>query len=316
MTSNVAIDPLKRKPLTQTEISPVAFRTSANGTLFLDFGRAAFGTLLVPFPSASKRQRIIIHLGEMLSDNGCIERHPPGSIRYLRLAQPLDAGTQGIRLTIPPDPRNTGPAAIRMPPEIGEVYPFRYAEIEHAAGIDPNAVRQIAVHYPFHDSASSFHSSDPILNDVWELCKYSIKATSFCGIYVDGDRERIPYEADAYINQLGHYCVDREYALARHTHEYLIRHPTWPTEWQLHSVLMAWADLMYTGDATSVKTYYNDLCLKTLMELARNDGLISTESGRCTRAFEERLHLRNSSGSRPKAGGHLNENMRSLGIVL
>ena len=89
MTSNVAIGPLKRKPLTQTEISPVAFRTSANGTLFLDFGRAAFGTLLVPFPSASKRQRIIIHLGEMLSDNGCIERHPPGSIRYLRLAQPL-----------------------------------------------------------------------------------------------------------------------------------------------------------------------------------------------------------------------------------
>jgi hypothetical protein len=32
-------------------------------------------------------------------------------------------------------------------------------------------------------------------------------------IYVDGDRERIPYEADAYINMLSHYAVDSEYSI-------------------------------------------------------------------------------------------------------
>jgi alpha-L-rhamnosidase len=147
------------------------------------------------------------------------------------------------------------------------------------------------VHYPFDDSASSFQCSDHILNAVWNLCKYSIKATTFCGVYVDGDRERIPYEGDAYINQLCHYCVDREYSLARYTHEYLLQHPTWPTEWQLHSVMMAWADYLYTGEITSLEAFYDDLCVKTLMGLGREDRLISTETEFCNRDFEERLHL-------------------------
>ncbi len=285
---------MKIKPLTQTCVAPVATRMTDNGTLCVDFGRAAFGTLLVPPANSHPRDLLVVHLGEKLSETCRIDRNPPGTVRYIRIAQPCKTQRGPTRIIIPADKRNTGPAAIRMPSEIGEVYPFRYAEIENAIGIDPSSVRQIAVHYPFNDSASSFESSDTVLNSVWDLCKYSIKATSFCGIYVDGDRERIPYEGDAYINQLSHYCVDREYALARHTHEYLLRHPTWPTEWQLHSVLMAWADLMYTGDTTSIAAYYDDLCAKTLIDLARDDGLISTESEQCTRAFEERLHLYHS----------------------
>jgi hypothetical protein len=116
------------------------------------------------------------------------------------------------------------------------------------------------------------------LNDIWALCKYSMKATSFCGVYVDGDRERIPYEADAYINQLSHYAVDREYALARYTHEYLLDHPTWPTEWLQHSVLMAWADFMYTGNTESLARHYDLLkAEKTLEHRARPDGLLNTK---------------------------------------
>jgi hypothetical protein len=110
-------------------------------------------------------------------------------------------------------------------------------------------------------------------------------------MYVDGDRERIPYEGDAYINQLGHYCVDDEPSLARYTHEYLLQYPTWFTEWQLHSVLIAWADYIYTGDAESLAAFYDDLKVKTLVDLAREDGLISTQSDLYTREFEEKLHL-------------------------
>jgi len=127
---------------------------------------------------------------------------------------------------------------------------------------------------------------------VWELCKYSIKATSFCGVYVDGDRERIAYEADAYINQLSHYCVDREFTMARYTHEYLMQNPTWPTEWILHSVLMAWADYLYTGNTESLERYYTSLKAKTLIALSREDGLISTQTGLVTEEVLRSIHFR------------------------
>jgi len=284
---------VERKSLTQTEVAPTETRLTDQGVLFIDFGRAAFGTLLVPVPLGPHRNSIVVHLGEKLAIDGRIDRTPPGTVRYIRIEQTLGTCRDSCRITIPPDERNTGPGAIRMPSHIGEVYPFRYAEIENAMDLDPSAVRQLCVHYPFDENASSFASSSNVLNAVWELCKYSIKATSFCGVYVDGDRERIPYGGDAYINQLGHYCVDREYTLARYTHEYLIQHPAWPTEWQLHSVTMAWQDYMYTGEMQSLETFYDDLCVKTLIDLAREDGLISTESGLCTTEFERRLHLHN-----------------------
>lgn len=282
---------VETKPLVQTIVPPVETRLTDDGTLFVDFGKAAFGTVLVPSSNDPRCGSAVVHLGEKLTLDGRIDRNPPGSVRYIRIEQALEPGPGLTRIVIPSDKRSTGPGAVKMPVEIGEVYPFRYAEIERAIGIDPAAVRQVRVHYPFDDSASSFDSSDTVLNAVWDLCKYSIKATTFCGIYVDGDRERIPYEGDAYINQLGHYCVDHEYAFARYSHEYLIQHPTWPTEWQMHSVLMAWSDYMYTGDTKSLAEFYDDLCVKTLIDLARDDGLISTESALCTKEFEQRLHL-------------------------
>ncbi len=110
-------------------------------------------------------------------------------------------------------------------------------------------------------------------------------------MYVDGDRERIPYEGDAYINQLGHYGVDRDYQLARHSLEYLIRRPTWPTEWILHCVPMAWADYRYTGDTALLAAYYDGLRHKVLLPLAREDGLISTATGLVTKELQAAIHL-------------------------
>ena len=233
-----------------------------------------------------------VHLGEVPAGTDGIDRNPGGSRRYRMMRLTLDEGTRTYRVAITPDKRNTGSRAIKMPKDIGEVMPFRYCEIVNSpSALDATKVCQITVHYPFDEAASHFTSSSQILNDVWDLCKYSIKATSFCGVYVDGDRERIPYEADAYINQLGHYCVDREYTMARYTHEYLITRPTWPTEWILHSVLMAWADYLYTGDRDSIEYYYDDLKAKTLLALARADGLISTQTGLVTDEVLKSIHF-------------------------
>ena len=234
-----------------------------------------------------------MHLGEVPTGDDTIDRNPGGTRRYRMMTLQIDAGTHTYKVAITPDRRNTGSNAIKMPASVGEVMPFRYCEIINSPSpIDATKIVQIAVHYPFDKDASQFRSSSDVLDDVWDLCKYSIKATSFCGVYIDGDRERIPYEADAYINQLCHYGVDREYTMARYTHEYLITHPTWPTEWILHSVLMAWADYLYTGDIESTEHYYDDLKAKTLLALARDDGLISTQTGLVTDEVLRSIHFK------------------------
>jgi len=117
-----------------------------------------------------------------------------------------------------------------------------------------------------------------------------MKATTFCGLYVDGDRERIAYEGDTYINQLGHYGCDREFTLARRTHEYLVTHPNWPTEWLLLSVLLAWSDYEYTGDPSSLARFYADLRAKCLSAIARDDGLISVQEHPPSDALLADLH--------------------------
>lgn len=260
-----------RYPLQQTEVAPVRLARTGEGRCFLDFGRAAFAGLRLTLSSPEAGRKVVVHLGEALEGPERVQRKPGGSVRYHRAEIELRAGRHAY--SVPLAPRDLR----RMPPEIGAVMPFRYVEVEGSpTPLGPADARQLATHYPFDEGAAQFACSDPQLNRVWELCRYSIKATSFCGLYVDGDRERLPYEADAYINQLGHYCTDREFSLARYSHEHLLLHPTWPTEWILHSVLMAWADYLYTGDRESLARFYPDLREKTLRALAREDGLIST----------------------------------------
>jgi hypothetical protein len=260
---------------------------------FFDFGRDAFGTLLVHFRTAHP-DTLIIHLGEKISGEGRIDRKPGGTIRYQCISLPVDPSTAAYTVNLPPDQRNTGPAAVPLPDSIGTIMPFRYCEIESGKGsLRGISLEQLTCHYRFKDRASYFTCSDTVLNQVWDLCKYTIKATSFAGLYVDGDRERIPYEADALINQLSHYAVDNEYSLARRTNVYFMDHPTWPTEWILHTVPLFYQDFLHTGDIGPLAAYYEALKYKTLMQLEREDGLISSASDKLTGEFMEKLGFSN-----------------------
>jgi alpha-L-rhamnosidase len=144
---------------------------------------------------------------------------------------------------------------------------FRYAEILNApAGFNADRIRAVVLRYPFDDHASYFASSDTVLNDVWELCKYTIKGTSL-DVYVDTHtRERRNYEGDALVNQLSHYAVDREFALPRYSVEYLYYRPTWPAEYKPQSILMAWNDYMYTGNPDSIRRHFDVLRNSKLFE--------------------------------------------------
>lgn len=272
-------------PQVKTLEQPISVNKIDKNITFIDFGKAAFGQLVLNLTSKNDKDSVIIHLGENAID-GRVDKNPSGSIRYHRYVIGLMKGTHSYRLKIAKDKRNTGSVAVLSPVYIGEILPFRYCEIErYEKSLSTLDIVRESVHYPFDESASHFECSNDTLNKIWNLCKYSIKATSALGIYIDGDRERIPYEADAIINQLSHYGVDREYSMARRSHEYLLKYPTWPTEWILQAVLIAWYDYMYTGDSRSLKANYDILKARTLMKLREKNGLISTTTGLQTTDF-------------------------------
>jgi len=298
---NDLFDKFPLRQLTKTPVAVANITHNQDGSILLDFGRDAFAQIELTLDSKVDG-RIEVLFGEKLRENH-IDRKPGGSIRFSSYELNVKKGVASYFIKFRPDGRNTrtapvgsGAVPILMPEEIGEVYPFRYCEL---LGLNGDVVvpdtRQLMVHYPFNDEASSFSCSDTVLNKVWDLCKYSIKATSFCGYYVDGDRERIPYEADALLNQLSHYGVDSEYAMARRSTAYLLENPTWPTEWQLIMVFMAFYDYLYTGDKTLIDKYYDVLKAKTLLALRDDNGLISTLTGRITQEVLESIRYRGTS---------------------
>ena len=261
--------------------APVSISSLAPGVVLVDFGQVAFGNLSI-LPPAGAAGEVTVHFGEALA-NGRLNRTPPGSVRYATTRVTL-AGTVTIVAAPPPDARNTRqPAAVLTPPEWGVVTPFRWVEIEGWPGeLRPEHLRrQAAFASTWDDGAATFGSSDELLDRIWELCRYSIKATTFAGVYVDGDRERISYEADAYLNQLSHYATDRDVQMARDTFDRLMAHPTWPTEWAFHMIFMAHADWMHTGDTKWLAARYDALKTKLLLDRARADGLlVSSEAQR------------------------------------
>lgn len=275
-------------------IKPVSAVKTTDGNTLIDFGKDAFGTIQLNYKT-DKADTLIICLGEKLL-NGKLDHNPGGTIRYSETKLAVKPGQLTYTLNLVPDKRNTTGAAVLLPDSLGVVLPFRYTEIKNAdKQISIEDIGQVALFHYFDENKSQFTSSDTILNQIWELCKYSMKATSFAGIYIDGDRERIAYEADAYINQLGHYSVDREYAMAKRTIEHFMNNPTWPTEWLLHTAMMAYQDYYYTGDTEILEKYYTQLKSKSLIDLAREDGLLSSQTPAVNGTYMKKLGFRDTS---------------------
>lgn len=271
-------------PVHLVDEAPVSITRVNPNVILVDFGRASFGNIHLS-PPVDSDHRVSVHFGEDLRD-GRINREPPGTVRYAKARIHLK-GSEPILAAPPADERNiqshypNTPPAVLTPREWGVVLPFRWVEIEGWPGEleAQQIIRKSAFASTWDDEAAAFESSDEMLNRIWDLCHYSIKATTFAGVYVDGDRERIPYEADAYLNQLSHYSTDNDLEMARDTFDWLIKHPTWPTEWALHMIFMAHADYRHTGDTKWLSPRYESLKPKLLLDRAREDGLlVSKES--------------------------------------
>lgn len=266
---------IAHEPVVTTPVEPVRIVRQNKGNYFIDFGKDAYSWLRLTIDAPSKK-KLIVRFGEKASGNS-VDQHPGGTIRYADTTVVLMPGLHTYNIHTSPNYRNTHGSAVPVPDHLGVILPFRYVGIEGIPGnLKKSMLRQMTVHEPFNEEASYFKSTDATLNAVWNLCKYSIKATSAFGYYVDGDRERTPYEADAYIDQLGDYCTARSYYMARRTGQYLLAHPTWPTEWKFHSIFIAYADYMYTGNKDALRHDYNILQTKLLQKYARSDGLLDT----------------------------------------
>ena len=279
--SPAAGGPSDYKKTVQRRVAPASVECRIPGRTLVDFGKMAFGFLEL-VPPAGARGPYEVRLGELLKPDGSVNMKPGATIRAARVTGTIEADGV-LRVPLVADKRNTNGgregAAIQIPPEHGVIMPFRYVEVMQAPfTVTPETVRMVAVNYPIDLSESSFSCSDERLNRIYDLCKHTILVSSFAGIYVDGDRERIPYEADAYINQLSDYAVHSDYSLARASHAYLMKHPTWPTEWKQHSIFMAWADWMWSGDTGALAEFYDPLRNDKLLEKYRraSDGLLVT----------------------------------------
>jgi alpha-L-rhamnosidase len=275
-------------PVHLVDEAPVSIERIDSNTLLVDFGRVSFGNIQL-IPPADIDSSLTLHFGEDFK-NGRINRKPPGTVRYA-LAEVNLKGAEPVIAAPPADERNTQtdrpntPPAVLTPPEWGVILPFRWVEIEGWPGeLEPQyIVRKSAFASTWDDKAAAFECSDPLLNRIWDLCHYSIKATTFAGVYVDGDRERIPYEADAYLNQLSHYTTDNDIQMARDTFDWLMKHPTWPTEWAFHMIFMAHADYRHTACTKWLADRYESLKPKLLAERAREDGLLVSNQKQITR---------------------------------
>jgi hypothetical protein len=103
------------------------------------------------------------------------------------------------------------------------------------------------VSYPWVESDSSFSSDNATLDAVYDLCRYTVHAAAL-DTYTDSNtRERTPYEADGVIAASGRLLVQRDVLFPRHSHAFVLDHPTWPVEWKQLSPFLGWQDYMATG---------------------------------------------------------------------
>ncbi len=278
ITSSELDDYTSMLPLEKNDEAPVEIKRKGQSVL-ADFGRDAFSQVKLRLNSfTGVDDSVTVHLGEC-AWNDQVDRYPGYSLRYTYYGFSLKKGYNRYKIKFVPDSRNTDPnqnemgvSPVLMPEKTGEVYPFRYCELEGYNGVVAyNNIVRTVVNYPFDENLSYFKSSDTILNQIYDLCKWTMRATSFCGMFVDGDRERIPYEADVLINQLSYFAVNNQYSISRNSVERLIYNPTWPTEWILQTLIIAYNDYLYSGDNSLLNKYYTDLKSKTLNMLRNED---------------------------------------------
>lgn len=279
------------EPLVKTRQKAGITKVLEGGSTVADFGQDAFAQPML-IVNAKQKTKIRVFIGEKLNSSGHVDMNPGGTIRAAKYELNVKKGKHAYKINLRHDKRNTGKDAIKIPDFIGEITPFRYCEtVDSGGNAKVTAFLRDAVSYQLDENASHFSSDNDTLNRIFDFCKYSLRATSALGYFVDGDRERIPYEADALISMLGTYNTFGEYCMARRTLRHLLAHPTWPTEWNLQTVALAFGDYFHTGDTRLASHEFELLEAHTLSALECDNSLISSCTGLQTPEFLKSINM-------------------------
>ena len=135
---------------------------------------------------------------------------------------------------------------------------FRYLSVVFEDGPPPAkwSVSAWGVQAPWDEEDSYFHSSNEMLNKVWQLSSYTLQA-AVTDTYADSNtRERRPYEADGLIAAGDRLLLQRSSIMwGRHSHSWIIQFPTWPVEWLQITPFLAWQDYWATGQTDLMQAY-------------------------------------------------------------
>ncbi|MCD8109541.1 MAG: family 78 glycoside hydrolase catalytic domain [Clostridiales bacterium] len=229
------LEPEESDPLLRYEVTPQSVKQLSDGSYVIDFGQEIVGCLELTIDS-SARQSISVCYGEELNNDG--------SVRYSMLTGNVYAETW----TLMSGSQQISGLNMKV---------FRYVQISGCADtITAENIGGFQIRQDFSEDASSFSSSNSILNDEYSLAKYTIKATSQ-NLYVDTQsRERQNYSGDLLINMTAAFSVESDYALAKRSLDYAIANPTWPAEYLLYTVMASWQYYLYSGDSEFLAEHY------------------------------------------------------------
>jgi hypothetical protein len=262
-----------------TKYLPIKVIRTNEDSCFFIFKNTWFGTIELDISKENKPDILKIKLGELAEKNKIIDKSQVGIPSVAYFEELIDLRSISSDKYILNLPRRNLPNNKKLPYNINGVIPFKFVEVSEGCNESiESSLQQIALTYTFKNNSSYFKSDNNTLNEVYDLSKHTIKATSFAGLYIDGYRELKPYEADSFINQLGHYAIDSDYLLARETQEFLLSNGTWPTEWIMHSVFMAYHDYLQTGDKKFIRDNYAKLKARSLIALSTSNSLISSKN--------------------------------------
>ena len=230
------LSPAAVDPVGEYEVSPATIVEKSKGNYFIDLGKEITGGISLEFTDIEEPAELEVRYGEELSGENTVRY----SMRTGNVYREYFTMTEGDQVF-----KNLGMKS------------FRYIEVLGSpVEITADNIKGIAIRQEFNDDDSYFVSDNEILNDVYELCKYSIKATTQDMLVDSQTRERGPYEGDQFVNELSMYSFMRNYNVARFTNEALTFMPTWPVEYHQMSIMSAWEDYMYTGDTASLEKLY------------------------------------------------------------
>ncbi|PJM75675.1 alpha-L-rhamnosidase N-terminal domain-containing protein [Bifidobacterium simiarum] len=241
---------------------------SPRGVIRLDFGKTLVGGVEIPWPSSvpANQSEVVIRYGELSEADGSPRWRTNAGNHY------CDTWSLGSE--------SAGQIGVTWGLRV-----FRYVEIEGLpSDFDLRTIRGIGHVYPLYaddlDGSVAMCSDDDDLNRIVTFCRNTMEQINGNLLVDSWNREREPYEADAYLQARCNAAISADVSLADYSLDYLLERRTWPTEWPFYLVLMARDQYLRSGDVDRLRARYDRLRqLLPTRWLDPNTGLICKDFG-------------------------------------